>query len=130
MNTPDDATPQEQQQAAPPELPPTVTVAKLDANNIYWGVQTIDRSELTPEHVEVPASCDLTTGAYCWNAEHQRFDPLPRSQRITQPGDVSLEEAVHELVQLAALSGKLPPRLAQWEQQFGMSIGRIGGKGA
>lgn len=129
MNTPEDATPQGPQ-ATPPELPPTVTVAELDASAIYWGVQTIERAALTPEHVEVPASCDLTPGAYRWNAEHQRFDPLPRSQRITQPGNVSLEEAVHELVQIAALAGKLPPRLAKWDEQFVNSIARIDNKGA
>lgn len=129
MNTPEDTT-QQGKQPAPPELPPTVTVAELDASGIYWGVQTIERVALTPEHVEVPASCDLTPGAYRWNSEMKRFDPLPRSQRITQPGNVSLEEAVHELVQIVALAGKLPPRLAKWDEQFVISIARIGEKGA
>ncbi len=129
MNTQDNTTPQEPPEATP-ALPPTVPVAKLDVNGIYWGVQTIDRVDLTAEHVEVPENCDLTPGAYRWNAEQKRFDPLPRSQRITQPGNVSLEEAVHELIQLAALAGKLPPRLAAWDEQYTKSIGRIGEKGA
>lgn len=128
MNTQENSTPQEPPEETP-DLPSTVSVADLDVNGIYWGVHVINRASLTPEHVAVPECCDLTPGAYRWNAAQQRFDPLPRSQRITQPGSVSLEEAVHELVQLAARSGQLPPRLAQWDQQFVNSIGRIGGKG-
>lgn len=128
---PQDAAPAGEAKApAPPELAPTVTVARLDASGVYWGVDTIDRAALTPEHVEVPANCDLEPGAYRWNAADVRFDPIERSKRAAQPGGVSLEEAVYELTQLIKSErGSLTPRLAQWLEQYRNSVGRIGQKG-
>lgn len=126
-NQPQIDQPPEETQA--PNLLPTVTVADLDANGVYWGVTEIARADLAPEHVEVPAECDLTPGAYRWSAAAERFEPLGRGQRMAQPGGVSLEDAVHELAQLAGASGPLPPRLAQWVDQYRNSVGRIGQKG-
>lgn len=110
-----------------PALPATVSIAHLDANNVYWGVETIERTALTPEHVEVPPHCDLEPGSYLWNAVAKRFDPIRRDKRTPRADGVSLEEAVYELTKL--ISGPLPPRLARWAEQYNNSIGRIGGKG-
>lgn len=120
---------QSPEEAQAPDLPATVTVARLDANGVYWGVDTIERAALTAEHVEVPADCDLAPGAYRWNAAATRFDHLGRGQRMAQPGGVSLEEAVYELALLAGADGPLMPKLAQWVEQYRNSVGRVGQKG-
>jgi hypothetical protein len=52
-----------------------VSVAKLDEQNVFQGVEFIDRKALTAYHVEVPGDCDLKVGKYFWDKEKKTFMP-------------------------------------------------------
>jgi hypothetical protein len=60
---------------AKPVIEEMVTVAILDANKIYLGMEQIKKSELTPSHVQLPDGCDLPVGKYGWNSLHGMFMP-------------------------------------------------------
>lgn len=110
-----------------PEAPPAdVTVALLDADGTYRGIQTIAESALTADHVKVPSDCDLQPGRYLWSREHNRFDPLTENQMATSEAP-SMERVVYELVLLAQASGAQSPVLAKYEAAFRLSIDAVGG---
>jgi len=48
--------------------------ARLGPDNIYLGSEEID--SLGVDDVAVPENCDLKSGAYRWNRESNRFDPI------------------------------------------------------
>lgn len=111
--------------AAPPVEP--ITIAILDVNNVYFGVTTLDPANPPAVLVPVPADCDLKPGRYEWSAEHQRFDPLPDSRAVTEPGRVSLEQAVNALATWAVEQGATSPLLAQFVSEFKNSLDAVGG---
>jgi hypothetical protein len=59
-----------------------VSVAKLDENSIYQGIELINQKNLTKEHVEVPGDCDLKIGKYYWDTDKQTF--MPTSEFIKE----------------------------------------------
>ena len=105
----------------------TATFAKLDAAGVYWGVQTLPLP-VTDEHVAVPADCDLAPGRYCWNAVDQRFDAL--SEALTEPGQISVEAVVFELVRFAQGQGATAPIFDQFIKQFKASLDASNGGAA
>lgn len=70
--------------------------AKIDVRGIYQGVEPVE--ELIEGDIEVPEDCSLKAGAYFWNAQHQRFDPLPKTMVRPAPDVPSLEEALYALI--------------------------------
>lgn len=112
-----------------PDGEPTVTVADLDANNTYWGVKTILKSEQTAESVLVPADCDLAEGKYRWSAKNGRFEPLDSEQVRATPEQTSLEELIYEMAR--AMEGqnlKVPHKVSKFMRQFELSIDALGAK--
>lgn len=103
----------------------TTTIAKLDANRVYWGIETIELVDLTDEQVEVPPDCDLTPGKYRWSVELQKFDSLTDMQQAPS-GVPSLEAAVFELVQWAQTQGAKSAFLDAYAAAFKISIDAIG----
>lgn len=51
------------------------TRAKLDGDGVLVGFADDGNGP------EVPAECDLALNRYRWNAEAERFDPLPRPEK-------------------------------------------------
>lgn len=70
--------------------------AKLDADGVYFGVEYV--RELADGDVPVDADCDLAPGKYKWNADANRFEPLPRGQQKSSPGAVTAERALFDLI--------------------------------
>lgn len=107
--------------------PPTTTiaVAKLDANGVYWGMQTITPDDLNEQHVQVPADCDLAPGKYRWHAQHQRFDALTELQQAPE-GLATLEAVVYQLVQNAQAQGATEPVFAAYAANYKRSIDAMG----
>lgn len=101
--------------------PPTVTVAIIDAEGVYRGIETIAADALTDRHAQVPADCDLAPGKYRWSAEHQRFDPLTDLQQAP-PGVPTLEAVVYQLVLHAQAQGATHPQFAAYVAEFKKSI--------
>jgi hypothetical protein len=52
-----------------------VSVAILDENNFYQGLEFVAEKALTKNHIEVPADCDLAKGGYAWLPELKSFVP-------------------------------------------------------
>lgn len=52
-----------------------ISVAILDEQGFYQGVQHIAESELTDAHVQVPPDCDLPIGKYYWDKQRKTFMP-------------------------------------------------------
>jgi len=103
------------------------TIAKLDANGVYWGVVALDPLNPPSVVVPIPLECDLQPGRYVWNAEHQRFDPLPDSKALTEPGQVSPEQVLNVLASWAIEQGATSPLLAQFVADFKKSLDAVGG---
>lgn len=112
---------------AKPAGAPPQTIANLDVNGVYFGVITLDPANPPAVVVPVPADCDLAPGRYVWNAEHQRFDPLPDSKALTAPGKVSMEQVVNALAVWALEQGATSPLLAQYVADFNKSLDAVGG---
>lgn len=110
---------------APPAAP--ITIANLDVNGVYFGVTTLDQANQPSLVIPVPADCDLLPGRYVWCSEHQRFDPLPDSKALTEPGQVSLEQAVNALATWAVEQGATSPLLVQFVADFKKSLDAVGG---
>ena len=104
---------------------PTATVAIIDADGVYRGIDTIAADALNDKHVQVPADCDLAPGKYRWSAEHQRIEPLTELQQAP-PGVPSLETAVFELVRWAQGQGAKSAVLDAYAAAFKISIDAIG----
>ena len=105
----------------------TGTFARLDAAGVYWGVQTLHLTA-ADGHVAVPADCDLMPGRYRWNAVDQRFDAL--AEALTEPGQVSVDAVVCELVRFAQGQGATAPLFELFIKQFNASLDASNGGAA
>jgi hypothetical protein len=92
----------------------TVKAARLDHDQVYWGLLTKALEELKegdlvfctlamreqlPVGVRwVDVDCDLPAGQQKWNAEKGCFQPLPRSLRKNAPDAITSERALYELL--------------------------------
>lgn len=52
---------------AAPE-PTTITCARVDADGVYQGMETLERVDLTALHIQTVTECDLAPGLYRWVA--------------------------------------------------------------
>ena len=109
----------------PTDIIATVTVAIIDADGVYRGIDTIAADALTDKQVPVPADCDLAPGKYRWSAEHQRFDPLTELQQAPA-GVPTLEAVVYRLVLHAQAQGATDPAFAAYATEFKKSFDGIG----
>ena len=105
----------------------TATFARLDAAGVYWGVQTLPLPA-ADEHVAVPFDCDLAPGRYRWNAIDKRFDAL--AVALTEPGQISVDAVVAELVRFAQAQGATAPLFEQFIKQFNASLDASNGGAA
>lgn len=78
----------------------TVTVAMLDNNGVFLGVETIPEGE-AGGRVQVPPDIDLKEGAYKWHAENGQFLPIP----IKYP---SAEKALYDGLRTLIDAGMMP----------------------
>jgi hypothetical protein len=86
--------------------------AKIDAKGIYRGIEAVE--ELVDGDVEVPEDCSLAPGAYIWNTEHGRFDPLPKSKRTASPDTPSLEDALYAMIEVMDIVPEECDKWAKW----------------
>jgi hypothetical protein len=102
--------------------------AKVDADRIYWGVESV--TALADGDFEVPADCDCTPGAYRLSADGLRLEPLPPQQQRTAPDVVSTEMALAELIDFVAAQGgpELPAKVQAWRTEMKNSFDAIGSK--
>jgi hypothetical protein len=112
----------------PEGIATTVTVAKLDAAGVYWGIAAIPEAQLTPAHVQVPADCDLQPGRYRWVADKALFEPLLVPQTPTSEGQPSIESVLNDLVSFALGQGATSPVLTSYAAHYASSINASGSK--
>lgn len=87
--------------------------AKLDADGVYFGVEPV--SELLDGDVQVEPNCDLAHGKYKWSPAAQRFEPLPRGQQKNAPGEVTLEQALFDLIRATPAA---PASCLSWVENY------------
>lgn len=113
--------------------PPKISVAMLDADGLFLGVQEIDPASKLPEQIEVPADCDLKPGRCKWVA----IDGYPGGGRFEYFGgdaqailndasavsSVSMEIAFNALATALQQQGvPLPQATLAWMSDFAQSI--------
>ncbi len=104
--------------------------AKLDADQIYWGVEAVD--ELADGDVAIDPDCDLAQGKYKWNADAHPtpcFEPLPKDQRRDTPQQPLADRALYELIVSLDKAGmKLPDYCEEWAMWYEKTLDMRGAK--
>jgi len=85
--------------------------AKLDKDNIYYGVEEVET--LSDTDVEVPHDCDLKHGMYRWDG--QTFLPLSRGSAKPIPDMPLAERALYELIKATK---NPPPYCVEWSSFY------------
>ena len=87
--------------------------AKLDENNIYYGVEEVET--LSDIDVEVPHDCDLKPGMYRWDVDGQTFMPLTRGSAKPVQNMPLAERALYELIKATK---NPPPYCVEWAMYY------------
>lgn len=85
--------------------------AKLDHDLVYWGPEDVD--EFAEGDIEAPDEC-IRPGAYRWNTEHLRWDPLEPTQVKLDASAPSLERAFYDLLTV----GPDAPSVRAWGEAY------------
>ncbi|OSQ33646.1 hypothetical protein [Thalassospira sp. MCCC 1A01428] len=87
----------------------TVTVAVLDNDGIFLGIETVPESDAAGR-VQVPPDVDLKPGAYKWQESEGRFMPIA----VQFPGpDKALYDALRTLIEVGAMP-VVPSSVTSW----------------
>lgn len=118
---PSDA-PDEILEPAPPLTRKTASVARLDVNGVFLGVDEIDAADLTDQHIPVPTDCDLEPGRYQWDAEHAMFLPIAGKEIVDRTAPLAWK-AMYLLVRdLQRQSFTVNAYTAEWAEWFAKTI--------
>lgn len=113
------------------DMPPAVkiTVATLSATGIFLGVEQMDATAKTADHIEVPADCDLAPGRCRWVVIEGypgggRFEYFGTEDQPVDGGSgISLDIALNALATALKEQGiKLPAAVTEWQAGFAKSI--------
>ena len=101
--------------------PAIVTVARLDADGVYLGVEALPAEELTEAHFPVPADCDLKPGAY--KLAGAAFVPIEPVKQRALNAPVSSDRAFYDLcLHFQSQKILLPERTLVWMTQYKQTI--------
>lgn len=103
-----------------------VKVAKLDANSIFQGVEEIDGTQVTPDHVHLPRGCDLPPGKYRWDKPRKTFVPLDTPEEAAMKDPYMLNAIAIGLAAIHMHSIPLPPETLAWLDYHFTSIDASG----
>jgi hypothetical protein len=119
---------------------PTVKVARLDHDLVYFGLQPRPIGEVKPGDLvfcpaelaaelpegarRVDVDCDLPAGTHRWNAEGGRFDLLPRAQRKTEQTAPDVARALYDFFWVAYQRDPtaVPPATLAWCLAYEKSV--------
>src|SRR4051812_1210105 len=121
----------------------TVKVARLDHDQVFWGLVTKSLDELREGDLvfcslglreELPAgvrwvdvACDLPAGQQKWSADKGCFQPLPRNRRKSAPDAITSERALYELLKAMheGDAASLPAPSLEWALGFERTVDAI-----
>jgi hypothetical protein len=107
----------------------TILVAKLDTDGTYMGTETIDKSSITVDHVQLPMGCDLPIGMYRWDSVSKAFIPISKRRKImgtpSQEAD-ALTAIAYGFIVLADQGLTIPSQTLIWAKQQLASIDAVG----
>lgn len=97
-----------------PETPPTVAVARLDADGVYHGIDQIAVDQVSDDHVLLPDGCDLPPGKYFWDRTAKSFMPLANPQQRAIEAPVALNALAWGLLAMHGAGMRLSRPCLDW----------------
>ena len=97
-----------------PKKEPKMTVARLDAHDVYHGTEELDAADVTPMHVPLPGGCDLAPGKYRWDRTRKTFLPLRDDKATREPPPLALNAIALGFIVLHVQGDTLPPETLAW----------------
>jgi hypothetical protein len=107
----------------PPDM---VQIAQLDANDIYQGVQEIDKSMLTDAHVLLPNGCDLPPGTHRWNRDHRTFVSIDPDEEAEKPAPHAMRAMAIFIIAMHHNGMPLPSETQKWLDFYCTSMDFMG----
>ena len=110
----------------PAETIKMVTVATLDAGDLYQGTQEISEDELTDAHIHLPNGCDLPIGKYRFDRERKTFIDAKGANTAETPAPNASRAIAISLIALHEQGLPLPLETLAWLDYYTSSIDFLG----
>lgn len=104
----------------------TTTVARLNSEGVYYGIDVILKQDLTDHHVHLPHGCDLPPGKYRWDFNKKAFVPLPKGTKPVEYQPHTVNAIALGFIYLYSKGAVFPKETIDWLDYYMTTIDAAG----